>query len=157
MSEEITTIEETTTEAPVIVDTPINGYIQTIGRRKTSTAIVRVSDPSGSAKNVTFTINGVKGVSEYFKTDELVKTVQEAFTKGGINRVFDISVVVKGGGISAQADAIRHGIARALVELDPNMRSRLKRLGHLKRDPRRKERKKPGLRKARKAPQWSKR
>lgn len=148
MSEETTT--PTTTK---ITDKKIDGYIQTIGRRKTSTAVVRVAD----AKKTSFTVNGREGLSNYFATDELVKTVQEAFTKGKVDRNFAITAVVKGGGVASQAEAIRHGIARALVELDPNMRPILKKLGHLKRDPRQKERKKPGLRKARKAPQWSKR
>lgn len=148
-------VEATTQEAPavVITDKKIDGYIQTIGRRKNATAVVRLSD----AKKMNFVINGKEGLSNYFSVEEFIKVVQGPFTNGKIDRMFDISVVVNGGGMSAQAEAIRHGITRALVELDPAMRSTLKKLGYLKRDPRRKERKKPGLRKARKAAQWSKR
>ena len=73
-----------------------------------------------------------------------------------LNR-FEASVKVKGGGFKGQAEAIRHGLARALVKFNPDFRKKLKRVGYLKRDPRMKERKKPGLKKARKAPQWAKR
>lgn len=145
--------ETQTTTTTKITDKKIDGYIETIGRRKTATATVRLSD----AKKFEFKVNGKEGLSNYFKTEELVKDVQAPFTNGGIERTFAISAVVNGGGVASQAEAIRHGIARALVELDPELRPTLKKLGHLKRDPRRKERKKPGLLKARKRPQWSKR
>lgn len=145
---------ETTTAPQIIIsDKKIDGYIETIGRRKTSTATVRLSD----AKKTTFTVNGKEGLSNYFSVAELVKVVQEPFTKGKIERGFAVSAIVQGGGMAGQAEAIRHGIARALVELDPAMRTVLKKFGHLKRDPRSKERRKFGLKKARKAPQWSKR
>jgi len=144
----------TVQEAPVIItDKKIEGYIQTIGRRKNATAVLRMSD----AKKMKFVINGKEGLSEYFSVEEYIKVVQEPFTKGKIERQFEFSIKLSGGGISAQAGAVRHGIARALVELDPAMRVVLKPFGHLKRDPRRKERKKPGLKKARKGPAWSKR
>ncbi len=144
----------TVQEAPVVItDKKIEGYIQTIGRRKNATAVVRMSD----AKKMNFVINGKEGLSNYFSVEELIKVVQEPFTKGNIERNFEFSIMVSGGGISAQAGAVRHGIARAILELDPAMRTTLKKLGHLKRDPRRKERKKPGLKKARKSPAWSKR
>ncbi len=150
MSETETTIQE----APVIMtDKKIDGYIRTIGRRKTATAVVRVSD----AKKMNFIVNGKEGLSSFFTVAELIKVVQSPFTKSKIERTFEVSAVVNGGGMVSQAEAIRHGITRALVELDPSLRPVLKKLGYLKRDPRRKERKKPGLKKARKAPAWSKR
>jgi small subunit ribosomal protein S9 len=130
----------------------IKQYIEAVGRRKTATARVRISE---SGKGV-FTIND-KIMSDYFATDELQKTVQDPFTKSKIAVKFDVTVKVLGGGSHSQAEAIRHGIARALTEFDEEMRGKLKKLGFLKRDPRSKERRKFGLKKARKAPQWSKR
>ena len=159
MSEETTTTETTTIdmseEKAPIKDLPkIEGYLSAVGRRKTATAQVRISD----AKTTTFTINGKEGASEYFPTDDLIKVINEPFTKTKIDRNFKVTVVVKGSGIHSQAEAIRHGISRCLVKLsEETLRSPLKKAGLLKRDPRRKERKKPGLRKARKSAQWSKR
>ncbi len=128
-------------------------YIQTIGRRKTSTARVRLSL---GTKNTKVTVNG-KPLEEYFKTPELQKTVKYPMTKTKYPDAFDITALVDGGGTTGQAEAVRHGITRALVEYDLSLRTPLKRLGYLKRDPRAKERKKPGLKKARKSGQWSKR
>ncbi len=128
-------------------------YIQTIGRRKTSTARVRLAL---SAKNTKVTVNG-KPLEEYFKTAELQKTVKYPMTKTKYPEAFEITALVDGGGNTGQAEAVRHGITRALVAYDASMRVPLKRLGYLKRDPRKKERKKPGLKKARKSAQWSKR
>lgn len=133
-------------------------YIEAIGRRKTSTARVRVKE---SAKTH-FVVNG-KEAKDYFKTeverrlilDPILKGTQADGTKRDIKR--DIEVHVSGGGVHSQAEAIRHGLARALVEGDATLRGSLKTLGYLKRDPRAKERRKFGLKKARKAPQWSKR
>jgi len=127
-------------------------YIPAIGRRKNATAQVRLTP----ASKMTYVING-KGLEEYFTVEELHKVVRSPFAISETKDDFTVSVVVKGGGISAQADAIRHGIARALEKYDANLRGDLKAAGYLKRDPRRKERKKPGLRKARKRPAWSKR
>ncbi len=127
-------------------------YIPAIGRRKSATAQVRLTP----ASKMTYVING-KGLEEYFSVEELKKVVQAPFSAVETKDEFTISVVVTGGGISAQADAIRHGIARALIKYNEELRGDLKSAGHLKRDPRRKERKKPGLRKARKRPAWSKR
>lgn len=127
-------------------------YIEAVGRRKTATARVRITE---SAKGV-FTIND-KILNDYFATDELQKTVQDPFTKSKIVTKFDVTVKVLGGGSHSQAEAIRHGISRALTEFDEEMKGKLKKLGFLKRDPRSKERRKFGLKKARKAPQWSKR
>lgn len=127
-------------------------YIETIGRRKTATARIRITP---GAKNV-FTING-KTLGVYFQTDSLQDVVKRPLTDSSVNAKFNVSVVVKGGGSRSQAEAIRHGVARALVEFDSDLRKGLKKLGFLKRDPRKKERKKFGLKKARRAPQWSKR
>ena len=139
--------------AEPIVLPKIDGYIQSVGRRKTATARIRMFD----AKKMSIIVNDKK-VSEYFPTEELVKIVHEPFTKTKIDDQFEITVIVRGGGIHAQAEAIRHGIARALTALsEEQLRSPLKKQGLLKRDPRKKERKKPGLRKARKSAQWSKR
>ena len=126
-------------------------YIEAVGRRKTSVARVRMTP---SAKN-TFKINSRDLVS-YFPTAELRKVVEEALGKVKAGN-FTITVVVKGGGVHSQAEAIRHGIARALVIYDESFKTKIKTAGFLKRDPRAKERRKFGLKKARKAPQWSKR
>ncbi len=127
-------------------------YIEAIGRRKTSTARVRLTPAS---KN-TFLINDKEG-HEYFPTAELKHVMHDAFEGIKSEANYDVSVHVKGGGIHSQAEAVRHGIARALVEIDAEKRGELKKLGFLKRDPRAKERRKFGLKKARKSPQWSKR
>lgn len=127
-------------------------YISAIGRRKTATAQVRIIPD----KKMTYVINGKK-LDEYFTVTEFQKVVRAPFTETERKDDFHVSVIVKGGGMSAQADAVRHGIARALIEYNQELRSGLKSAGYLKRDPRSKERKKPGLRKARKRPAWSKR
>lgn len=127
-------------------------YIETVGRRKTAIARVRISE-SGRSQ---VTING-KSVTDYFPTHALQRIVAHSLETANITQKFSISAKVQGGGITSQAEAIRLGIARALVEYDLELRGDLKSAGYLKRDPRIKERKKPGLKKARKAPQWSKR
>jgi len=93
----------------------------------------------------------------YFPTDELRAIIRDALSKSKLPIKFSVSALVKGGGIHAQAEALRHGVTRAIVSYDEELRSKLKKLGFLKRDPRMKERKKFGLKKARKSPQWSKR
>ncbi|NDB57938.1 30S ribosomal protein S9 [bacterium] len=128
-------------------------YIEAIGRRKTASARVRITP---SAK-MSYDING-KTVEEYFPTTELRSTAVESIKESKLSETkFKITVVAKGGGISGQADAMRLGIARALIVYDKELRGRLKKAGLLKRDPRAKERRKFGLKKARKSPQWSKR
>lgn len=127
-------------------------YIAAIGRRKSATAQVRITPDS----KMTYVING-KGLDEYFTITELQKIVRAPFSVVETKDDFSVSVIVNGGGISAQADAIRHGISRCLLKYNEDLRGDLKSAGYLKRDPRRKERKKPGLRKARKRPAWSKR
>ncbi len=127
-------------------------YIEAVGRRKTSTARVRITESSKDS----CLVNG-KEVAVYFPTVELQNIVNGALPKSKIIGKFSISVHVTGGGIHSQAEALRHGLSRALVMFDAETRTRLKKLGFLKRDPRMKERRKFGLKKARKAPQWSKR
>ncbi|MDP3785370.1 MAG: 30S ribosomal protein S9 [bacterium] len=127
-------------------------YIETVGRRKTSVARVRVFPDSKFSINV-----NEKPFESYFPTFELKNIVEAPFTKPGLKPTFSVTVKVKGGGIHSQAEAVRHGISRALEIHDPALRKILKPLGFLKRDPRMKERRKFGLKKARKAPQWAKR
>lgn len=127
-------------------------YIEAVGRRKTSTARVRISE---SAK-ASFKING-RDVKDYFKTEEERRLVQDPMIKGKPGSKWGVEVHVSGGGTHSQAEAVRHGLSRALVLSDGELRTKLKVLGFLKRDPRAKERRKFGLKKARKAPQWSKR
>lgn len=127
-------------------------YFRAIGRRKTATAVVRLIK---AAKN-SYTING-KDFTEYFKTTDLKKIVTSAFETSTPSVKFEVVVTTKGGGIHAQAQAVRHGISRALVLHDGELRHVLKKAKMLKRDPRQVERKKFGLKKARKSPQWSKR
>lgn len=127
-------------------------YIRAVGRRKTATAIVKLVKAS---KN-TYTING-KELAVYFPTIELRKIVSGAFEESNPSEKFEVIVTAKGGGIHAQAEAVRHGISRALVVFDAELRAPLKKAKMLKRDPRMVERKKFGLKKARKSPQWSKR
>lgn len=128
-------------------------YIEAIGRRKTSTARVRISQ----ATKAHFVING-KDAKEYLKTEVERRLILDPITKGmPAGTKWSVEVLVSGGGTHSQAEAIRHGLSRALVESDSALRGGLKTLGYLKRDPRAKERRKFGLKKARKAPQWSKR
>ncbi len=129
-----------------------NRYIEGIGRRKTAIARVRITP----ATKGSFTIND-KDIKVYFDTNDLQAIAQSAITKTEIKDKFLITVKVSGGGIHAQAEAIRHGLSRALVIRDEDIKNTLKKLGFLKRDPRQVERKKFGLKKARKAPTWSKR
>lgn len=127
-------------------------YNQAVGRRKTAIARVRLTP---SSKN-SILVNK-RELADYFKTIELQNKVLEAFKKAGIEGKFTVTAKLIGGGISAQAEALRHGIARALIESDRTLRAVLKKEGFLTRDGRAKERRKFGLKKARKAPQWSKR
>ncbi|MFA5095133.1 MAG: 30S ribosomal protein S9 [Candidatus Paceibacterota bacterium] len=132
-------------------------YVEGIGRRKTSTARVRI----WQAAKYSFVING-KDAKEYFKTEEQRRLIGDPLIKGigGTEKAehkWKVEAKVQGGGVHSQAEAVRHGLARALVSFDAELRHKLKTLGYLKRDPRAKERRKFGLKKARKAPQWSKR
>ena len=127
-------------------------YIEAIGRRKTAAARVRLFKSSRES----YIVND-KELAEYFPVAVLQSVVKDPFVKADLPQKFTVSAHIQGGGISAQAEALRHGIARALVKHDPELRGQLKKAGFLKRDPREKERRKFGLKKARKAPQWSKR
>ena len=132
-------------------------YIEAIGRRKTSTARVRITE----ASKTSITVNGLDA-KEYFKTEEQRRLILDPIIKGlatqeKVGAKWSVEVKVSGGGIHSQAEAVRHGLARALVLFDLELRHNMKTLGYLKRDPRAKERRKFGLKKARKAPQWSKR
>ena len=127
-------------------------FITAVGRRKTAIATVRIAPADKNSVRV----NG-KTVKEYFKTDERAKVAEEALAKAESAEHYTVVAHVEGGGVAAQADALRHAISRALVKAEPNTRKVLKAAHFLKRDPRAKERKKPGLVKARKAKQWSKR
>ncbi|MAQ59364.1 30S ribosomal protein S9 [bacterium] len=128
-------------------------YVEGIGRRKTATARVRLTP----AKETTITVNG-KDMTEFFPHESLHKSIQSVLdTKDAGIENYTITAHVNGGGTTAQAEAIRLGIARALVKEKEDRRGALKVLGFLKRDPRSVERKKFGLRKARKRPAWSKR
>ena len=133
-------------------------YYEAVGRRKTSVARVRLwtVHPSESAESGNFTINGKKHM-EYFLTPELLSVSEMTLRKMKSFNRFKVSVLVKGGGISSQAEAVRHGIARSLVKFDFNFGKKLRRVGFLTRDPRMRERKKFGLKRARRSPQWSKR
>ncbi len=127
-------------------------YIETVGRRKTATARVRVTP----AKETSVLIND-KPMSEYFTVKGLESVVLSVFLVDELKDKYTVTVKVSGGGLSSQAESIRLGIARALVKEEAERRKPLKKAGFLKRDPRAKERKKFGLVKARKRPQWSKR
>jgi small subunit ribosomal protein S9 len=127
-------------------------YVEKIGRRKTSTCRVRLTPAS---KN-TFIVNG-KEAKDYFRTPAQTKIVNDAMSLIKPDEKYEITVVVSGGGIHSQAEAVRHGLARFFAEGSEDSKGKLKKEGYLKRDPRSKERRKFGLKKARKAPQWSKR
>ncbi|HVS79778.1 MAG TPA: 30S ribosomal protein S9 [Candidatus Paceibacterota bacterium] len=127
-------------------------YIEAVGRRKTAVARVRLVASSKMA----YTVNG-KELEIYFPTDELQRIVRDPFTAAKDASKFKITAKIVGGGIHSQAEALRHGIARALIKSDMELRKKIKKAGFLERDQRAKERRKFGLKKARKAPQWSKR
>lgn len=127
-------------------------YIEAVGRRKTSIARVRIAPQK--AQNI---LVNAKPFESYFQDKELRTIINSPLEKAGISETFDISVLVKGGGIRSQAEAVRHGLARALVEYQGGLRSVLKTYSYLTRDPRMRERKKFGLRRARRARQWRKR
>ena len=127
-------------------------YFEAVGRRKTAIARVRLF----KAKETGFIVND-KALEVYFPTKEMQMTAKEAFTTGKPAEMFYVSAKLVGGGIVAQSEALRHGISRALLVYDLQLRGRLKKAGFLERDARAKERRKFGFKKARKSPQWSKR
>lgn len=130
----------------------IKEYFYAAGKRKTAIARVRLY-PKGKGL---ITVND-KPLEEHFKTLTSAGIIKSPLKMTGLSKEFDISVKVEGGGTSAQADAIRHGISKALLCYNDTLRTTLKKAGFLTRDARIKERKKPGLKRARRAPQFSKR
>lgn len=129
-------------------------YFYAVGRRKTAIAQVRIYPVDTQERGV---VINQKKLEEYFSIARLRNVVKTPLSSVGQEEKFDVSVVVSGGGINSQAEAVRLGISKALVEFDENFRKVLRSLGLLTRDSRVVERKKPGLKKARRAPQWSKR
>jgi small subunit ribosomal protein S9 len=125
--------------------------VQSTGRRKQAVARVRIRPGSGK-----IVVNG-RPIEAYFPSETHRMVLSEPLSATSTDEVYDVDATIFGGGVSGQAGALRLGIARALVELDPEVRVTLKRAGLLTRDAREKESKKYGLKKARKAPQYSKR
>jgi small subunit ribosomal protein S9 len=126
-------------------------YYEGIGRRKSSTARVRIMNGSGE-----FIVNE-KAIGDYFTRLGDVEAIISPLEAVGRRSSMDVSVIVKGGGVTGQTDAVQLGIARALLKMDPDLKPALRKSGFLTRDPREKERKKPGLKRARKAPTYTKR
>ncbi len=138
-------------EKPVL---PAGRYFEAVGGRKTSVARVRLFLEKNSSPQIL--VNN-KPHTVYFPTAPLKKIAEEALRATHIENSYRVSAKIHGGGIHSQAEALRHGISRAILKINPEERKPLKQLGFLKRDPRMKERRKFGLKKARKAPQWAKR
>ncbi|MBI4235678.1 30S ribosomal protein S9 [Candidatus Peregrinibacteria bacterium] len=126
-------------------------YFYAHGKRKTSIAKIRLYTGKGD-----ITVNE-KAAKEYFTVKTLIGLIKTPFKITGTNNKYDVSAVVRGGGVNSQAEALRHGITKALVQADPLNKPSLKKAGLLTRDSRVKERKKFGLKRARKGPQFSKR
>lgn len=127
-------------------------YLFAVGRRKTAVAKVKLY-PNGTGQ---FLVNK-RTAADYFPTLQLQKDAAKALDAAGFLKTVDVEASAKGGGVRAQADAVRLGIARALVKMDGAIKTVLKKHGLMTRDARKKERKKPGLKRARRAPQWQKR
>ncbi len=144
-------VEEAQPIAMVAIDLAAGARYTATGKRKTGVARVILRPGSG-----TYTVNG-KTLEEFFPRETLQRVIRQPLEAVGYESRMDVVARMHGGGVAAQAGALRHGIARALLEADPNLRGELKRRGFLTRDPRVKERKKAGLKKARKRPQFSKR
>lgn len=131
---------------------PTIPYTRAIGRRKRAVAQIRLIEKGSGV----FTVNG-RPMADYFTVVTLRDAIKAPFKALGLDDKFDMSAKVSGGGIHGQADGVRLGVARALIKLNPEYRLTLKKLGFLTRDARKRERKKFGLKGARRAPQWSKR
>ena len=127
-------------------------FFEAVGRRKT--AVARVHLQAQASKE--FAING-RSLDKYFPAPELQQIALSSLEKMNCRDKFSVTAKVNGGGLHAQAEALRHGIARALTEFNPEFHNQLKKAGFLTRDPRMRERKKFGLKRARRAPQWTKR
>ncbi len=137
--------------ADASIDLGADARYRATGKRKTAVARVILKPGTGA-----YTING-RTLDQYFPRVTLQRTIRQPLETVGYEDRMDVIASMHGGGVSAQAGALRHGVSRALLEADPNLRSELKRRGFLTRDARAKERKKAGLKKARKKPQFSKR
>jgi small subunit ribosomal protein S9 len=153
LAEAMAADEDRADEQPVaaVIDLASGARYRATGKRKTAVARVILRPGNGE-----YTING-KTLDAYFPRPSLGRNIRQPLEAVGYEDRMDVVVRLHGGGVSAQAGALRHGISRALLEADPNLRGELKRRGFLTRDPRVKERKKAGLKKARKKPQFSKR
>jgi small subunit ribosomal protein S9 len=143
--------EETRPIADAAIDLAAGARYTATGKRKSAVARVIIKPGSG-----TYVING-KSLEAFFPRETLQRIIRQPLETVGYESRMDVVARMHGGGVSAQAGALRHGISRALIVADPNLRGELKRRGFLTRDPRVKERKKAGLKKARKRPQFSKR
>jgi small subunit ribosomal protein S9 len=139
------------TIADASIDLAAGARYRATGKRKTAVARVTLKPGTGA-----YLING-KTLDEFFPRATLQRTIRQPLETVGYETRMDVVAAMHGGGVSAQAGALRHGVSKALLEADPNLRSELKRRGFLTRDARVKERKKAGLKKARKRPQFSKR
>jgi small subunit ribosomal protein S9 len=154
------TADPTAAPTPPKLPTKSEKYFEAIGRRKRATARVRLYTKKASdhiPEDATLMWVNQARHTDFFKDPVLWETVESPLRKLKSTQRFKATVHVTGGGTRGQADAIRHGLSRALTAFDDNDRKRLRRAGFLTRDPRKKERKKPGLKKARRAKQWSKR
>jgi small subunit ribosomal protein S9 len=153
LAEALAAEEDRQDEQPVaaVIDLASGARYRATGKRKTAVARVILRPGNGA-----YTVNG-KPLDDFFPRPSLGRNIRQPLEAVGYEDRMDVVVRVHGGGVSAQAGALRHGISRALLEADPNLRGELKRRGFLTRDPRVKERKKAGLKKARKKPQFSKR
>jgi small subunit ribosomal protein S9 len=154
--EEVSEGSEADEELPQVIaeasiDLAAGARYRATGKRKTAVARVTLKPGTGE-----YVING-KSLEAFFPRHTLQRTIRQPLETVGYETRMDVVASMHGGGVSAQAGALRHGISRALLEADPNLRSELKRRGFLTRDARVKERKKAGLKKARKRPQFSKR
>jgi len=145
--------EDTVADEPIVstIDLAADARYRATGKRKTAVARVTLKPGTG-----VYTING-RAFDDAFPRETLRKNIIQPLEAVGFSDRMDVVAALHGGGVSAQAGALRHGISRALLEADPNLRGELKRRGFLTRDARAKERKKAGLKKARKRPQFSKR
>ncbi|MBI4135693.1 30S ribosomal protein S9 [Candidatus Uhrbacteria bacterium] len=127
-------------------------YLFEIGRRKRAVArVFAYKEGKGEIE-----VNG-KSLAEYFRSDELVQLARESLEQSPLVKTIRLVIQLRGGGLRGQAEAVRLGVARALIKLEPTLQINFRARGYLTRDPREKERKKPGLKRARRAPQWQKR
>lgn len=129
-------------------------YFYAVGKRKSAVAQVKIYP--AEEKDAKFLVNG-REAEKYFSILRFARMAKESLVSTGKEKEFEVQAIVRGSGISSQAGAVRLGIARALVKFDENLRKSLKAQGFLTRDSRKVERKKPGLKKARRGPQWAKR